>query len=213
MYEALLLPARVGDAIAARDPEDARRWATESIRLARALPDSPVVGFNLMMVAQVAALCGDAGEAALLHGAVREATPALTRSMAPRQVDAYDAMLATARAALGSEEFDAQAHRGAQLSWSAALDHATAYLHDTTAGDDVIDLRVANAPPATETALTGRQREVLQLLVAGLGNKEIAKRLRVSPKTVMHHTTAIYRALGVRGRAEAAVVAVRSGLA
>ena len=59
------------------------------------------------------------------------------------------------------------------------------------------------------TNLTGRQREVLDLLVAGLSNKEIATRLGISPKTVMHHTVAIYRVLGVRGRAEAAVAAVR----
>ena len=62
---------------------------------------------------------------------------------------------------------------------------------------------------APDEGLTRRQREVLDLLVEGLSNKEIAARLDVSPKTVMHHTMAIYRALGVRGRAEAAVVAIR----
>ena len=66
-----------------------------------------------------------------------------------------------------------------------------------------------SAPP---DQLTNRQREVLALLVSGLGNKEIAARLGVSTKTVMHHTTAIYRTLGVRGRAEAAVLAIRTGL-
>ena len=49
----------------------------------------------------------------------------------------------------------------------------------------------------------------IALLGEGMSNKEIAARLGISPKTVMHHTVAIYRVLGVRGRAEAAVAAVR----
>ena len=42
------------------------------------------------------------------------------------------------------------------------------------------------------------------MLVDGAGNQEIAQALGISSKTVMHHTVAIYRKLGVRGRTEAA---------
>ena len=67
--------------------------------------------------------------------------------------------------------------------------------------------------PDEPRPLTPREQEVLTLLVAGHRNKEIADRLCVSAKTVMHHTSAIYRKLGVRGRAEAILAAVRRGLA
>ena len=50
------------------------------------------------------------------------------------------------------------------------------------------------------------------MLVDGSGNRELAVALGISPKTVMHHTVSIYRKLGVRGRTEAATVAVRAGL-
>jgi DNA-binding NarL/FixJ family response regulator len=53
---------------------------------------------------------------------------------------------------------------------------------------------------------------VLQLLASGLTNKQIATRLHVSPKTVMHHALAIYRVLGVRSRSEATAWAFRTGL-
>jgi DNA-binding NarL/FixJ family response regulator len=45
-----------------------------------------------------------------------------------------------------------------------------------------------------------------------MSNKDIARRLGLSPKTVMHHTSAIYRKLGVRGRSEATSTAIRMGL-
>ena len=67
-------------------------------------------------------------------------------------------------------------------------------------------------PPGPSTGLTAREVEVLALLADGLSNKEIASVLAVSPKTVMHHAAAIYRKLGVRGRSEAVVAAVKRGL-
>jgi predicted ATPase/DNA-binding CsgD family transcriptional regulator len=60
--------------------------------------------------------------------------------------------------------------------------------------------------------LSDREREVLEQLAAGHTNKEIAHALGLRPKTVMHHCASIYRKLGVRGRAEAAATALRTGL-
>lgn len=55
---------------------------------------------------------------------------------------------------------------------------------------------------ATER-LTEREREILDLLVAGSTNRTIADRLVLSVRTVERHTLNIYAKLGVRGRAEA----------
>jgi DNA-binding NarL/FixJ family response regulator len=51
--------------------------------------------------------------------------------------------------------------------------------------------------------LTGRQREVLDQLLLGQSSKEIARVMDVAEGTVKIHLAAIYRAIGVRSRAEA----------
>jgi two-component system response regulator DesR len=60
--------------------------------------------------------------------------------------------------------------------------------------------------------LTGREREVLDLIAAGSTNREIAERLYLSPHTVKEHTSALYRKLGARNRAEAVQLAQRIGV-
>ena len=60
--------------------------------------------------------------------------------------------------------------------------------------------------------LSGREREVVGLIAAGATNREIAQRLYLSPHTVKEHTSAIYRKLEVRNRAEAVKRAQRLGI-
>lgn len=57
-----------------------------------------------------------------------------------------------------------------------------------------------------------REVQVLQLVAAGLGARAVAERLRLSPHTIRNHLKSVYRKLGVAGRVEAAVHAVRLGL-
>jgi DNA-binding NarL/FixJ family response regulator len=60
--------------------------------------------------------------------------------------------------------------------------------------------------------LSEREREVLDLIAAGSTNREIAARLFLSPHTVKEHTSALYRKLNARNRAEAVQRAQRVGL-
>jgi HD-GYP domain-containing protein (c-di-GMP phosphodiesterase class II)/DNA-binding CsgD family transcriptional regulator len=61
-------------------------------------------------------------------------------------------------------------------------------------------------------ALTDREVDVLRLLVTGLSNKQIARHLTLSPKTVGHHVEHIYAKLGVSTRAGATLYAMEKGL-
>jgi DNA-binding CsgD family transcriptional regulator len=70
-----------------------------------------------------------------------------------------------------------------------------------------LGMKAARTGPKNVGRLTKREQEVLALLGAGLSNPEIAERLFLSRKTVEHHVARILAKLGLRGRAEAAVLA------
>jgi DNA-binding NarL/FixJ family response regulator len=73
----------------------------------------------------------------------------------------------------------------------------------------VLEARVEKRP--TEE-LSGREREVLVLVGTGIPNKQIARRLGISEKTVKVHLTNIFRRIGVEDRTQAALWAERHGL-
>jgi two-component system response regulator DesR len=60
--------------------------------------------------------------------------------------------------------------------------------------------------------LSDRERSVLSLIASGATNPEIAEALHLSKHTVKEHTSAVYRKLGVRNRAQAVQRAERLGL-
>ena len=111
----------------------------------------------------------------------------------------------------------------------AALDAgAVGYLLKDAEADDVIEgvravsrgespihpraarelLGVRQATPAA-IELTPREREVLALVRAGLANKQIARRLGISERTVKSHLTSVFSAIGVADRTQAALWAER----
>lgn len=74
-------------------------------------------------------------------------------------------------------------------------------------------LSTPRAPTELDAPLTKRESEVLKQLALGLSNKEIAQALEISYETVKEHVQHILRKLAVADRTQAAVWAVRKGLA
>ena len=70
-------------------------------------------------------------------------------------------------------------------------------------------LHSASAPARRLDALTSREREVLAELAHGRSNREIARALQVSEKTVKAHVSSVLAKLGVQDRTQAALYAVR----
>ncbi|MFI6504460.1 response regulator transcription factor [Nonomuraea typhae] len=62
-------------------------------------------------------------------------------------------------------------------------------------------------PRPAPDGLTEREREVLRLIAEGLGNRQIAARLRISPSTAGVHVSHILAKLGVATCTEAATIA------
>ncbi|MEQ1945617.1 MAG: response regulator transcription factor [Bryobacteraceae bacterium] len=82
-------------------------------------------------------------------------------------------------------------------------------------GGRVMDPRLAVAPQSqtdTPAVLTPRELEVLQLIVYGKSNKDIAVVLGLSVNTVAVHRARIMQALGLHNAAELVVYAIRTGL-
>jgi DNA-binding NarL/FixJ family response regulator len=83
------------------------------------------------------------------------------------------------------------------------------------AGEIVLDPQITQAaslPGERSPALTQRELEILEHIVAGESNKEIAGALKLSANTVAVHRANIMEALGVHNTAELVVYAIRNGL-
>lgn len=68
---------------------------------------------------------------------------------------------------------------------------------------ELLEYLLSDEDPVDLNTLSARQREVLNLVVEGLSNAEIARRLYLSESTVKQHLRASYKALGVSNRTEA----------
>jgi NarL family two-component system response regulator LiaR len=88
-------------------------------------------------------------------------------------------------------------------------------LHPTIARMVLQDLRRPSQPTQAPTAdpLSERELEVLRLIARGMSNQEIADSLVVGEATVRSHVSAVLRKLQVASRTQAALYALREGLA
>jgi len=104
--------------------------------------------------------------------------------------------------------------RGYVLKNALDLDLARA-IKEVAAGKSVLDPQVKRAESLKgerETGLTVRELQVLQHIVAGKSNKEIASDLNLSVNTVSVHRANIMDRLGIHKTAELVVYAIRNGL-
>jgi DNA-binding NarL/FixJ family response regulator len=104
--------------------------------------------------------------------------------------------------------------RGYILKNARELDLANA-IKRVAKGEKVLDPQVARQAALKgerESGLTPRELDVLQRIVAGKSNKEIAAELKLSANTVSVHRANIMDALGIHKTAELVVYAIRNGL-
>jgi len=83
----------------------------------------------------------------------------------------------------------------------------------TAVANRVLDMLTGTVTPKEfYDGLTPREIEILKLLAAGMANKQIAYKLKISEKTVRNHVSNTYEKLGIYDRSQAVLYAVRKGL-
>lgn len=87
-----------------------------------------------------------------------------------------------------------------------------AYVDPRVAGG-VLRRRNSTFGRAARTELSTRETEIIRLIADGLSNKEISAKLHLSEKTVKNHVGRIFAKLNINARTQAAVYAIKTGLA
>ena len=151
-----------------------------------------------------------AGAVLLAEGRAREALASLREAEGLwRELEApYEAARTRVLAGLACRALgDAS---GAEVE----LDAALAALGAIGAAPDLGRVERLRREPVTRSAagLTPRELEVLRLVAAGLTNRVIAERLRISEKTVARHVSNIFLKLGLSSRSAATAYAYRHDL-
>jgi DNA-binding CsgD family transcriptional regulator len=146
---------------------------------------------TLECLAVVALEAGNHQESARLfgaaHGIRQRAGEVRFRIFQP----AYDCAVASLREALEQNDFGNAWAEGAQLS----TDEAIAYARRRGRGE-------RKRPDSGWESLTPAEHDVVRLVCEGLGNKEVATRLFVSPRTVQAHLAHVYTKLGINSRVQ-----------
>ena len=114
-----------------------------------------------------------------------------------------------------------QAGAAGYLLKDAEADEVAAAIRAARRGEVHLDPAIAkqltrslvDPKPQTVNALTDREREVLALVAKGLSNQQIADTLVISERTARTHVSNILSKLGVASRTQAALLAIREGIA
>ena len=166
----------------------------------RMLRQSPVLAPVARVVVQYRERLDGSGYPAGLSG---DAVSPLARVLGV--ADAYQAMLEPRphRAALSADEAAAELRRDVQAG---RCDRRVVDAVLSAAGHRV------RRRQSSVRGLTAREIDVLRFAARGLSNKEIARRLVITPKTVGNHIEHIYTKIGATNRAGAALFAMQNGL-
>jgi predicted ATPase/class 3 adenylate cyclase/DNA-binding CsgD family transcriptional regulator len=193
----LALNTRARVAIAQGEPEQAERDAHDALAIAAEIEAHVGVPDILECLATLAVDALSYREAARLFSAaaaIRERMGAVRFKVWDAD---FEASVAALRDAMGDEDFGAAWAEGAALSTEEAIAYAQRGRGER------------KRPASGWGALTPTEREVVRLVSEGLGNKDIATRLFVSPRTVQTHLTHVYTKLGLTSRVQLAQEAAR----
>jgi predicted ATPase/class 3 adenylate cyclase/DNA-binding CsgD family transcriptional regulator len=199
-FRAVALKIRARIAVVQAQPEQAERDAHEA--LARSAEYRAYLGVAdiFEVLAGLASDSGSPREAARLFGAADGNRRRTGEVRLPVYQAGYDASIDALRNMLDDSAFETAWAEGAALSTTEAIAYAQRGHGER------------KRPSSGWASLTPTELDVVRLVSEGLGNKDIASRLFVSPRTVQSHLTRVYTKLGLSSRVQLAQEAARRSM-
>ena len=201
------------ESLARNDTQAAADWLWRLLMIGanrqRTEPMATLAGVALLL--SVAVALGQHDDAARLRESTRPLEVFLPLCIAPEALPVYQRDVALLDGSI-PEERRLQLAADAAASGMAGTNRWAQALARRLAGHRAPDLRPSSPEVPGEADLTPRERDVLNAMAAGRTNREIGEVLGMSAKTVMHHSVAIYRKLGVAGRSGATAWAFQHGV-
>jgi predicted ATPase/class 3 adenylate cyclase/DNA-binding CsgD family transcriptional regulator len=196
-YRATALRARARIAILDGDTERAERDVHDSLSCGVSVGAYLFAAEALEILASLATGAGSHLEAVRLFGAAEGIRTRTEEVRFPVYQAEYETALTQCRSTLGERAFQAAWDEGGALSTTEAIAYAQRGRGER------------KRPSSGWASLTPAELDVVRLVSEGLGNKDIAARLFVSPRTVQSHLTRVYTKLGLTSRVQLAQEATR----
>jgi DNA-binding CsgD family transcriptional regulator len=195
LSQALLTRARV--AIAQGQPEQGERDAHDALACAAEVEAYLHIPDMLECLAAPAAQARSHRETARLFGAAHGIRQRRGAVRFKAYDAAYEAWVTALRDVMSEKDFDAAWVEGAEMTTEEAIAYAQRGRGER------------KRPASGWASLTPTEHDVVRLVSEGLGNKDIATRLFVSPRTVQTHLTHVYTKLGLTSRVQLVQEAAR----
>jgi non-specific serine/threonine protein kinase len=183
------------------DHEVAARYIGEGLPLAQELESGLLSAMCLEGLAVVYGAKGEGTRAARLYGATEALRLDIGATLSPADRAELERHLATARATLDAASWEAAWAEGRAMTPEQAAEYALS--EERAAPPAAPSLE---RPPAGEPTgkLSRREKELAEMLARGLTNRQIAKELVLSERTVENHVSNILKKLKLSSRAEVA---------
>lgn len=204
-YEALLRPLAVTEALERGEPGLAITRCVQALEFARSVGDTQADVDAILTTVVLMSAIGEHRAAAFFEGTIADTLPAVEARMLPRHRELHRRAVEDVEQAIGLDGLAREMRKGARLTLADGVRDALARVR-------ALEQLLTSTTVATPDGLTPRQRDVLRLVATGSTNKEVARQLGISAKTVMHHLTVVFQVAGVRTRTEAAIWARDHGL-
>jgi non-specific serine/threonine protein kinase len=193
------------------DHESVESLCREGLDVARQIEHTHAVAFIMHVLGASACEEGLPVRSARLWGAAESVLDALGLGLGPAERYFYEPYFTVARARLGEEAFEMAWAEGQSMTLEGAIEYAL-----SSEAEDTLPTVVApdKQPSAAEPSdkLTRREDEVATLVAQGMSNRQIAKELFLSERTIENHVSKILRKLHLASRTEIAAWATQQRL-